>query len=395
MQTGARGQTCTIARHEKPYNLNIVAVVLIGAFLAYTNGANDVSKGIATLAGSGVSSYRRAILWGALWTTCGGVAAFALSRALVTTFGKGLFSAGVTPTLYAALATLIGAGLWVGLATRWALPVSTTHAIVGSIAGVAVIAYGPGGMNWTVLTGKVALPLLLSPVVSLVISAGILRIWNFLSPSGADCLCAEIVEQRPLAATASGELVVSSVIPALTVFTCGEDVPSTPSTRTLSVKFDHLHWITSAGASFSRGLNDAPKMVAIGLAATTISGLVLPSSFLAYLVIAAGILAGSLQGGRRVTTVLAEKITPMNHREGFAANLVTSLLVGPGAFLGLPMSTTHVSTGAIIGIGIHEGGTVDWKRVKDLVLAWIVTLPAAALLGVLAYGLLCGVFRTQ
>src|SRR5690348_11094018 len=120
-------------------NLSIVAVALISAFVAYTNGANDVSKGIATLAGSGVSSYRHAILWGAFWTTCGGIAAFGLSRALVTTFGKGLLSAGVTPTLSAALATLIAAGVWVGMATRWRLPVSTTHAIVGSIAGVAAL----------------------------------------------------------------------------------------------------------------------------------------------------------------------------------------------------------------------------------------------------------------
>jgi len=189
-------------------NLSIVAIALISAFVAYANGANDVSKGIATLAGSGISSYRRAILWGALWTTFGGLAAFGLSHALVTTFGKGILSAGVTPTLSAALATLIGEGLWVGTATRWGVPVSTTHAIVGSIAGVASIAYGPVGMSWTVLTGKIALPLLFSPVASLVIGAAILTTWNILSPSGANCLCAELVEQRPLLATTSLDLIV-------------------------------------------------------------------------------------------------------------------------------------------------------------------------------------------
>jgi len=372
-------------------NLSIVAVALMSAFVAYTNGANDVSKGIATLAGSGVSSYRRAILWGAFWTTCGGIAAFGLSRALVTTFGKGLLSAGVTPTLSGALATLIAAGVWVGMATRWGLPVSTTHAIVGSIAGVAALAYGPAGMNWAVLTGKVALPLLLSPVASLLMSAAILRVWNLLSPSGADCLCAEIVEQRPLLAMASGNVVASSAVPAIKVVACREGDASAQSSRTFSFTFDQLHWVTSAGTSFARGLNDAPKMVAIGLAAITISG-VLFSSFLAYVIVAGGMLAGSLQAGRRVTVVLAEKITPMNHREGLAANLVTSLLVGPGAFLGLPMSTTHLSTGAIIGIGIQKGGAVDWKRVREMVVAWVVTLPAGALLGVLAYGLLRSVF---
>jgi len=136
-------------------------------------------------------------------------------------------------------------------------------------------------------------------------------------------------------------------------------------------------------------------MVAIGLAAMTISGVVFPSSFLVYVLVAGGMLAGSLHAGRRVTTVLAEKITPMNHREGFVANLVTSLLVGPGAFLGLPMSTTHVSAGAIIGLGNQKGGAVDWKRVREMALAWVVTLPAGALFGVLAYGLLRGIFGMQ
>ena len=260
-------------------NLSIVAVALICTFVAYTNGANDVSKGIATLVGGGISSYRRAILWGAWWTTCGGVAAFGLSHALATTFGKGLLSIGVTPTLSAALATLIGAGLWVGMATKWGLPVSTTHAIVGSMAGVAAMAYGPARMNWAVLTGKVAFPLLLSPVASLLISAAILRIWNLLSPSGADCLCTEIHVQRPLLATASLDLIASTPVPALKVVACRKHEASAPSTRTFSVTFGHLHWVTSAGASFARGLNDAPKMVAIGLAAMTISGVVLPSSW--------------------------------------------------------------------------------------------------------------------
>lgn len=128
-------------------NVSIVAVALISILLAYVNGANDVSKGIATLAGSGVSSYRRAILWGAFWTTGGGIASSVFSHAMIVTFGKGLLAGNVVPTFAAAIATLIGAGLWVGLATRFGLPVSTTHAIVGSIAGVTSVAYGSTGMN--------------------------------------------------------------------------------------------------------------------------------------------------------------------------------------------------------------------------------------------------------
>jgi PiT family inorganic phosphate transporter len=109
------------------------------------------------------------------------------------------------------------------------------------------------------------------------------------------------------------------------------------------------------------------------------------TSLSAYLLIALGI-SGRLYAGRRVTTVLAEKITRMDHREGFIANLVTSRPVGPGAFMGLPMSTTHVASGAIIGIGVRKSGAIDWQRVKEMGLGWIVTL--LPLLGILSYALL-------
>lgn len=370
-------------------NLSIVVVAVTGMFVAYVNGANDVSKGIATLAGSGVSNYRRAILWGAIWTTCGSLAAFELSRALVVTFGKGLLAAGIHPTFPAAMATLVGAGLWVALATRFGLPVSTTHAIVGSLAGVATLAYGFGGMNWSVLIGKVGLPLLLSPVASLLVGVVILQLWSRFNPSGADCVCAEVVGPRPALASTAAEVEIAPLtFQVAELVTCHQAEIDADSRVAFSLTLDHLHWVTSAGTSFARGLNDAPKMVAITLAAASLSRFAIRTSLSAYLLIALGIFAGSLYAGRRVTTVLAEKITPMDHREGFIANLVTSLLVGPGAFLGLPMSTTHVASGAIIGIGVRKGGAIDWQRVKEMALAWIITVPAAALLGILTYALL-------
>jgi PiT family inorganic phosphate transporter len=93
--------------------------------------------------------------------------------------------------------------------------------------------------------------------------------------------------------------------------------------------------------------------------------------------------------GLRVTETLARKVTPMNPTEGFAANLITSLLVGAASRFGMPVSTTHVSSGAIIGIGLHSGGKhIRWRTVVDMLLAWIVTLPVAAMLAALAYRLL-------
>jgi PiT family inorganic phosphate transporter len=99
--------------------------------------------------------------------------------------------------------------------------------------------------------------------------------------------------------------------------------------------------------------------------------------------------AGSLVGGLRVTRVLAEKVTRLDHQEGFIANLVTSTLVGAAAFHGLPLSTTHVSSGAILGAGAQKGrGGIDWRTVRGMLLAWLVTVPSAAALGMAIYGII-------
>ena len=154
------------------------------------------------------------------------------------------------------------------------------------------------------------------------------------------------------------------------------------------ITVNDLHWLTSGTTSFARGMNDSPKMVAIVLAiataATSHSGL----QTAAFFAVTLGMIAGSWIAGKRVTRVLAEDITPMNHGEGFVANLVTAALVGPGAALGLPMSTTHVSSGAIIAVGAENTTRVKWKTVREMLLAWVVTLPAAAFLGILFYTLL-------
>jgi len=136
-------------------------------------------------------------------------------------------------------------------------------------------------------------------------------------------------------------------------------------------------------------LNDAPKMVALVLAAAALAGGRSNLKLGAFVVVTLGIMIGSLVGGRRVTQVLAEKVTRMNHREGFLANLITALLVGSGAGFGLPMSTTQVSSGSILGIGVEaHDGRIHWNVVWKIVGAWIITLPAGALLGILSYLLL-------
>ncbi len=366
-----------------------ILVLSIGFFLAYVNGANDVSKGIATLVGSGVTDYRRAINWGSAWTAIGGLLGALFARAMIATFGNGLLVTGTTSTFAAALATLFGAAGWVLLATRTGLPVSTTHAIVGSLTGVAALAYGTGAVRWSALGGKILLPLLVSPFASLLLTGLVLRATRARSGPGsatADCLCAE-VEPAIVAAGGVSSVRAAAVVPGslrLRLATGPSEACAVERPAALRLTLDHLHWLTSGATSLARGMNDAPKMVALALAASAVATQAAPSAALLFTLVALGMVVGSIVAGRRVTHVLAEKVTAMNHREGFTANLVTAVLVTLGAIYGLPMSTTHVSSGGIFGAGAQRG-SLNRKTLRDIVLAWAVTLPAAAALGMTAY----------
>lgn len=368
--------------------LATVLVLLVGGSLAYANGANDVSKGVATLVGSGVTDYRRAIAWGAGWTAVGGLLGALFAGAMLATFGKDLLVPGTTPTFPAALAMVLGAAGWVLFATRAGLPVSTTHAIVGSLTGVAALAYGTDAVRWSALGGKVLLPLLLSPFAAFLLTGALLRATRRQAGAAgarADCLCAEL--EPGFVAGGVGSVQSAVMAPGtlqLRVTTGHTEACATSRPAAVRLTVDHLHWLTSGATSLARGMNDAPKMVALLLAASALSGKATASTPSLFALVTSAMVVGSILAGRRVTQVLAEKVTAMDHHEGFSANLVTACLVTAGAIYGLPMSTTHVSAGGIISAGAARG-SLHRKTLRDMLLAWLVTLPVAAALGMMAY----------
>lgn len=354
----------------------LFSVFGIGFCISFANGANDVSKSIATLVGSGIADYRRAIAWGTLWTAFGAVVAAFVTRAMLQTFGSISRSSTIHP-LSTAIATIVGTILWIAIATYASLPVSTTHAIVGSLTGVALFNGGFAQVNWSVLTGKIAVPMLLSPIVAFGLTISILKLWRNFAPEATEgCICLDKQDDLKLLSTEAA--LATSVAVPVRFATCDA---ANRSSAGLTV--GHLHWLSSGFASFFRALNDTPKMVALLLGAALVAGGTPPLSGSCYAVVALGMTAGSWIAGRRVTHQLARKVTPMDHREGFAANLVTAALVGIGAPLGLPMSTTHVATGAILGIAAEQQMPANRKVIAEMIIAWIVTLPAAALLSVL------------
>jgi PiT family inorganic phosphate transporter len=370
---------------------SLLALILVMA-LAFVNGTNDVSKAIATLVGSGITNYRTAIAWGTVWTMIGAGAAAFVAAAMVKTFSNGLIESGMAIPPALALAVLIGAIGWVLFASRTGLPVSTTHALTGAIVGAGLVAFGGHGLIWSTLIGKIALPLLLSPLLALSFSVllhpairAVAARWE------GTCLCVMPTARALVTVNAQG---MTRTLIRTSAF--GQPVMAVPAQcdraglSGFTIGLDSIHWLSSGLASLARGTNDAPKIVAIVLlGGMTTAWTSSTAQAIAFTGVALAMGLGSYLGGLRVTEVLAEKVTRMDHMEGLSANLTTSSLVLVSATMGLPVSTTHVSSSAIIGIGLLKGlRTVNWATVRGMVLAWVVTLPASGFLACLAYLLL-------
>ena len=156
-------------------------------------------------------------------------------------------------------------------------------------------------------------------------------------------------------------------------------------TRVETVRFnipDGLHWLSGAAICFARGLNDTPKIAAVLLVAA--AGAVK----LDYLLVALAMAVGGLLGAARVARTMSKKITPMTTPEAVSANLVAAALVTLATPLALPVSTTHVTSGGIFGIGLLRRKEADWRCVRDIALSWLATLPMGAVLAGFFYWLL-------
>lgn len=321
--------------------MNIVTAVGLtaAAGLAFANGANDISKSIATLVGSGESDYKKAVVVTSLAVAAGAVLASAWAVKMTLLFTKGMLSPQVQLNQTFALAILAGAVGWVLLSTRVGMPVSTTHAIVGATLLTGLYAFGFDHVLWGSVWKKVALPLLLSPVVAFGTAWLLFR--------GLNWLCRE----------------------------------------QYCLNCHWAHWASAVSSGFARGLNDTPKIAGLGFffyAVLDPNAAVAPRWF--FLVLAAANAAGGIILGLKVTDTLAHKVTRMDHLEGFAANLATTAMVVATAVHGFPVSTTHVSSSAIMGMGLRKGtGGVDHAMIGQIALAWLVTLPTAGVIGVATY----------
>jgi PiT family inorganic phosphate transporter len=366
-----------------------ILIFLAVCLLAYANGANDNFKGVASLFGSRTCGYRTALSWATVTTFAGSVTAMFLAQALLQRFsGKGLVPDALVASPQFVLAVALGAGATVILATVLGFPTSTTHGLTGALVG-AGMGTAAGVVHPAVLGQAFVMPLLLSPLLA-VATGGILYLaFRFarlrLGVTKEMCVCAG-VEQVVLPLPQPCGMFAAQTFPTLSVAVddaaaCTQRYRGTVFGLNAGRMLDTLHFLSAGAVSFSRGLNDTPK----------IAGLLLVASALdirwGLLAVAAGMAAGGLLNAWRVAETMSHRITDMNPGQGFAANLSTALLVTTASFHGLPVSTTHVSVGALAGMGLVTGQT-KWKPVLGVLASWLITLPCAAVLAAVAIRIL-------
>ncbi len=360
--------------------LMLAILIITGLCLAFANGANDNFKGVATLFGSATTNYRRALLWATACTLLGSLTAVMLAGELLRKFsGKGLVDEALTANVDYAAAVACGAAATVFIATRLGMPVSTTHGLLGALLGAGMAA--GSAVSLSQLGTGFLLPLLLSPLLAMLATGAVYpllhRIRKKLGITADTCLCVgrEVVEIMPLGQTVAAlqrarEL---SVRYGDTV-TCRHRYQGDVLGLQAGPVLDWMHYGSAGVLSFARGLNDTPKIAALLLLSPLLTGT------FANLMVGVLIACGGLLLGRRVAETMSHRLTAMNHGQGFVANLLSGIIVIGASRLGLPVSTTHVSCGALIGVGTVTRQS-KWSMIGKVAGAWLLTLPMGAALG--------------
>lgn len=320
----------------------LIVVVATALVFDFTNGFHDTGNAMATSIATRALKPKQAVL---LSATLNMVGAF-LSLAVAATIAKGIVDSGVV-NLNVVLGGLVGGTVWNLLTWVFGLPSSSSHALVGGIVGAVLASAGTDGVYWPALVGKVFIPALLAPLVA---------------------------------------ILVGTVATRLVVHISGE-VPEDTNDRM-------FRWgqIGSASlVSLAHGTNDAQKSMGIILLALIAGDAVPQDSSVPFWVIVSCALAmalGTYTGGWRVIRTLGKGLVELEPRQGMAAETSSAAVILVSSHFGFPLSTTHVATGSILGSGVgKKGAAVRWPIARRMFVAWLITVPAAALVGAAAYGI--------
>jgi PiT family inorganic phosphate transporter len=322
---------------------SVVGLIFVALIFDYINGFHDAANSIATVVSTRVLSPGKAVMWAAAFNF---IAAFAFGTAVAKTVGSGLVDIHIV-TFAVIFAALIGAIVWDLITWYSGLPTSSSHALIGGYAGAAVAKAGFSAIivaGWT----KTLIFIVLAPLIGMVLGFLIMlaNLWIFegFSPARVDRW------------------------------------------------FRRLQLLSAAAYSLGHGGNDAQKTMGI-IAGVLVAGgyldLVngqLPIPFWVIMAAHAAIALGTLSGGWRIIHTMGSKITKLQPVGGFAAETAGAISLCTATHLGIPVSTTHTITGAIIGVGsIRRLSAVRWGIAGRIVWAWLLTIPAAAGIAALVY----------
>jgi PiT family inorganic phosphate transporter len=324
-------------------DLALVSLVIVVALVFdYINGFHDAANSIATVVSTRVLSPGKAVVWAAFFNFA---AAFGFGTAVARTVGAGMIDVTVV-TFAVILAGLIGAIAWDLITWYYGLPTSSSHALIGGYAGAAVAKVGTGAIiasGWT----KTLLFIVLAPTIGLVLGLSFMTVilWLFrgAAPSRVDKW------------------------------------------------FRRLQLISAALYSLGHGANDAQKTMGIIAGALLAGGLIPEFRVDMWVVLAAhaAIALGTLSGGWRIIHTMGSKITRLQPVGGFAAETAGAVSLFTATSLGVPVSTTHTITGAIVGVGsVRRLSAVRWGVAGRIVWAWVLTIPASAIISALSFYLL-------
>jgi len=408
--------------------LGLAAV--FGLFMAWGIGANDVANAMATSVGSRALTIKQAILVAAVFEFTG---AFLAGGQVTSTIRKGIIDASQVadnPELlvFGMLAALLAAACWLLIASRKGWPVSTTHSIVGAIVGFAAVGIGVESVHWAEV-GTIAASWVVSPVVSgflaffifmsvqkLILSTddplknarkyvpfyifavgfilALVTVLKGLKHVGLDLSTTQSV----MVAFASG--VVTMTIGIIAIKRIKTEPFEDADFRFTNVEkiFGILMVFTACGMAFAHGSNDVAN--AVGPVAAIVSivktGVVAQKSALATWILllgGVGIVLGLATYGWRVIRTVGRNITELTPSRGFAAELAAASTVVIASGTGIPVSTTHTLVGAVLGVGIARGiGALNLRVVRNIMLSWVITLPAGGILAILFFFLLKGIF---
>lgn len=316
-------------------DLTLVIVVAVALFFDFTNGFHDTANAIATIVSTRAISPKLAVFGAAVLNFLGAL----ISIKVATTVAKGIVNPNVI-TLHIVLAGLVGAIIWNLVTWRLGLPTSSSHALIGGVAGAALVALGAHVIKWEGLRDKVLIPSLIAPVLGFAGAALLLMI------------IIRIVRKR--------------------------------SKAKVNKVFKRLQLISGGFVAFTHGTNDAQKtMGIIGLALIAANpGQAFHIPLWVILSSAGAMAAGTYLGGWRIINTLGTKITHLEPQQGFAAEASTATTLWFAAHFGFPVSTTHTISGSILGSGAAtRPSVVRWKVVQHILIAWVMTIPCAAAVG--------------